>query len=619
MTGWFSAAMLLTAGLRGTSAHAQPSSVGVVTNFNLTDYFPAPNQRQMKFKLTGTEARPQPGDRVLLTNMKLQSFRLNGEREIVIEAPECLYDKPARRAGSPGRLQVQSGDGRFRIAGEGFVWLQDEKSLVISNNIHSTIQQSKPNAAPLEITSSWFEFNADKRRGVFHENVHGADAEVEFTCGQLAASAPAGQSFDLIEAEQALEIKGKTDGRRATAERGVYHRAQDQVELIGDATWLVGQKSGRADRVVARQADQSFEATGKVAMKMPREALGAAGGLLSASNAPAVSAGQSSLVDLFADRFSSRSNQVVAEGAVRLLDATNQLSCDRLEARSGEAASGNETAVASGHVIVERGGGSIRAERAIYAEANKTIVFTGEPHWQQAQLTGRADRVTIGTLSGEVLAENDVAVKVALTSGGSAFLDFFPTAETNTNRAPQPVEVFSRLLRVKERLAVFSGGVHAHQGPQTGSEPRLRSEKLEVRFGVNGRGAESLQAVQAVVFEQGVPGVTNGPSMYRRMDANTLAANADAATGEMAELVAEGGVRIEQPGSVARGSRAVYARSTQVLKLLGNPSLETPQVIISEANELMWDNARSTMLGTGYKSQVKPEALKRAGESPKLP
>jgi lipopolysaccharide export system protein LptA len=597
---------------------AQPAAIGGGSNFNLTDYYPFPNQRQMKFKLTGAEARPVPGDKnkVQVTNLKLQSFRPNGEREIVIEAPECVYDQAARQAGSAGRLQVQSGDGRFQIAGDGFNWQQETKALVISNNIRSTIQQPKSNTAPLEITSRWFEFNADQRRGVFHEDVQGADAEVEFTCGQLAASAPEGKSFDLIEAQQNLEIKGKADGRRASAQRGVYHRAEDRVELIGDAAWLVGQYSGHADRVTARQSDQSFEATGNVAMKLPQTGLGAAGSLLKSGTTPTASDAAVPLVDLFADRFSSRSNLVVAEGAVRVRDATNQLSCDRLEARSGAATIGSETAVATGHVVVERGGATLQSERAVYTEATQALVFTGEPRWQVAQLAGRAERVTVGAQSGEVLAENDVAVTIALPADGGSVLTFFPAQETNG--APATVEATARTLRFKERQAVFSGGVQAHQTPRTGSEPRLRSEKLEVNFAANGRGAESLRAVQNVVYEQGTAGVTNGPATYRRMDAATLTAQTDAATGDLAELAAEGGVRIEQPGSLARGSRVVYTKSTQILKLLGNPSLETPEVIVSEANELIWDNARSTLIGTGYKSQVKPEVLKRAEESRKL-
>lgn len=602
-------------GAAETSLRAQPAQIGVGSNFNLTDYYPFPNQRQMKFKLTGTEARPLAGEKVLIKNMKLQSFRPNGDREIVIEAPECLYDRPARQAGSPGPLQVQSGDGRFRIAGEGFAWRQDEKQLVISNNIRSTIQQPRSNAAPLEITSHWFEFNADKRRGVFHENVHGSDAEVEFTCGLLAASAPTGDAFDLIEAEQDLEIKGKADGRRAAAQRGVYYRSEDRIELSGEATWQVGQNSGRADRVRARQADHSFEATGHVAMKLPREGLGAAGSLLNAGSAPAA-ASESLLVDLFADQFTSRSNLVVAEGAVRLRDGTNQLSCDRLEGHSGPTAAG-ETAIATGHVVVERGDGRMEAQRAVYTESLHALVFTGDPRWRQAQLVGHAERVTVGTVSGEVVAENDVVVTLSVGAGGKSLLSFFPAAETS--QSPQTVEVTSRTLRFKEREAVFSGGVQAHQTPRTGSEPRLRSEKLEVQFAASGRGAESLRAVQGVVYEQGTPGITNGLAIHRRMDANTLTATTDASSGDLAELVAEGGVRIEQPGSLAKGSRAVYVKSTQILRLLGNPSLETPLVIISEANELIWDNAHGTMLGTGYKSQIKPEALKRGEESSKLP
>ena len=95
---------------------------GVQGGFRLAEPYGPPHQNQMKFLLAGAEARAQGSSAFLITQMKLQTFRTNGEPEIVIEAPECVYDSAKRLASSPGRLRVETGDGRFFVEGEGFLW-----------------------------------------------------------------------------------------------------------------------------------------------------------------------------------------------------------------------------------------------------------------------------------------------------------------------------------------------------------------------------------------------------------------------------------------------------------------------------------------------------------------
>ena len=68
-------------------------------------------------------------------------FSETGELKTIIEAPECTYDGAQRTAHSPGRLKMQSGDGRYFVEGEGFLWRQDADSLTISNQVHTTIRE----------------------------------------------------------------------------------------------------------------------------------------------------------------------------------------------------------------------------------------------------------------------------------------------------------------------------------------------------------------------------------------------------------------------------------------------------------------------------------------------
>ena len=75
--------------------------------------------------------------------------------------------------------------------------------------------------------------------------------------------------------------------------------------------------------------------------------------------------------------------------------------------------------------------------------------------------------------------------------------------------------------------------------------------------------------------------MTNGPAVYRKLTSRSLAAKADPASGEPTELIADGGVRIEQPGSEGAGRQMVYNHSTQIFKLLGRPRIETPKAIFT--------------------------------------
>jgi hypothetical protein len=137
---------LLAAGLVLFSAlpsgHAQPGGVQHVSDFTSIEYFEPPHQQQMKSRLSGAEAQPQAGGLLVIKQLKLETFTLGGKPEIVVTAPECVYDAFNHVASSPGHLQVQSGDGKFHVEGDGFLWRQNDSWLTISNNVYSVVKTS---------------------------------------------------------------------------------------------------------------------------------------------------------------------------------------------------------------------------------------------------------------------------------------------------------------------------------------------------------------------------------------------------------------------------------------------------------------------------------------------
>jgi hypothetical protein len=120
-------------------ARAQSNVVSHASDFTSVEYYAAPNQQQMKSRLSGAEAQPLPGGLLAIKQLQLETFELNGKPEIIVNAPECLYDQLNGTASSPGRLQVQTGDGKIRVEGEGFLWRQSDSFLTISNRVSTVL------------------------------------------------------------------------------------------------------------------------------------------------------------------------------------------------------------------------------------------------------------------------------------------------------------------------------------------------------------------------------------------------------------------------------------------------------------------------------------------------
>jgi len=119
---------------------AADNPVKNASDFSSVEYYDPPNQMQIKSRLGGTEAIPQPDGRVLVRQLKLETFGTNGEPQYVVEAPECLYDQLKNTANSAGPLAVRQADGRVSQTGVGFWWQGTEQFLTISNQARTEIK-----------------------------------------------------------------------------------------------------------------------------------------------------------------------------------------------------------------------------------------------------------------------------------------------------------------------------------------------------------------------------------------------------------------------------------------------------------------------------------------------
>jgi hypothetical protein len=124
---------------------AQQNGVQQASDFTSVEYFEPPHATQMKSRLSGLEAQPLANGLLVIKQLKLETFTVDGKPEMVVEAPSCTYDTSKAMASSPGPLQVWTGDGKFHVEGEGFLWRQTNSFLTISNNVHSVIENAPEN------------------------------------------------------------------------------------------------------------------------------------------------------------------------------------------------------------------------------------------------------------------------------------------------------------------------------------------------------------------------------------------------------------------------------------------------------------------------------------------
>jgi len=117
----------------------QQGGVQHASDFTSVEYFEPPRQQQMKSRLSGAEAQPEAGGLLVIKQLKLETFSPDGKPEIVVTAPECVYDTFNHVANSAGHLQLRADGGKLCVEGDGFLWRQNDSFLTISNHVRTVI------------------------------------------------------------------------------------------------------------------------------------------------------------------------------------------------------------------------------------------------------------------------------------------------------------------------------------------------------------------------------------------------------------------------------------------------------------------------------------------------
>jgi hypothetical protein len=119
-----------------------PASVKDVsaTGFTSEQYYEEPNQQQVKLRFSGASVVPLPGGLQEVREVRIEYFGTNGMTQVLALTPKCELAPFEGVASSAGRLEIRSGDGRFSLAGDGFLLRQNDMTLAISNNVHTVLK-----------------------------------------------------------------------------------------------------------------------------------------------------------------------------------------------------------------------------------------------------------------------------------------------------------------------------------------------------------------------------------------------------------------------------------------------------------------------------------------------
>jgi lipopolysaccharide export system protein LptA len=638
---------------------AQRPGLPNVQGFKAPARYPAkPGQpERLQSLLYGDVAAPQMDGRVIIQGLRIELYpdQDSAPTNLIVRAPQCVFDRNAATAYSSNRLQVLSGDGRLSIEGIGFLWRQTNSSLQISNDVKTLIRDEPP----INVVSRRFDYDGVSRRAYYREQVKAWDTQMEMSSDLLELKVPEqGKELENIIARDNVVIIGKQDNSRATGETAEYtaSKTQEIINLSGHPTWQQGLREGRAEHIRFDRRTRAYHAVGNSYTKLPGSDMEQPGALFPAltatTNAPAST---NQFVEIYADESDIQTNGAVFSGHVRVKDTQSEgppasFSGGVLTLKFSPQDGKLENLTMQEAVTIEQGDSQIKAASMFYSKTNEIAEFTGgSPTWKMGGREGSAHvlRFQVGKEARALQARGQARMKLPLDTNSLA-LGLPPATPTNVTEVPAPSSMITstgapkladvpasttastnRYLDIQSEdydlqpgLAVFHGQPKLVEYQDEVAHSSLHSEQLAAQLSVPGNRLEGVVAEGKVVFEQGTPGVTNGPATYQKLTAGRLNLTTTNNVQDSLVLVALRDVIFQYGDFSATGRKLVYTGKTETVQLTGEPGnypvVSNPRGKLTSP-VVIWDRRLNRLVGglgwTG-KFEVKT-ASRESKRSPK--
>jgi lipopolysaccharide export system protein LptA len=604
------------------------------------------------------------GDTELIEGLQLVLFNAEGQSNLVVTTPACVFDLRSKVVSSTNALQARSVSGELSLTGEGFECRLANENLIVSNRVHAAIRKdwlnassrtNPPSAARMVTPTSQTNDSGDPEQllhifsdrlqyqtnlALFESNVRVDDPQGGLSAGLLTVEfTEPGQRFGNIYAEHNVVID--SEGLHATGERANYRVTNNVVELSGNPTWRLGEYDGRADELRVNRSTRQFHAARNVEMLLPASALGT-NGFVWAEPSPGTPAESSKKqpvkvnaddFDVRPDKTDTNLNVAVLRGQVRVAAEQGNLSCELMTIRSSARQNRTESVVAERQLVMEQGNNRVTGEKAVYTAADDTMEVTGAPAWKMGEREGTAELLAFDLKNRAHRATGNVRMKFPAGSfGSSPWLLPKSTGRTNapvvaiqtgdgttgatvdtqsvTNRPSQPIEISADEFEFARDGADTNRNVATYWGHVQVADPgrmRLTCERLA------GKTLAGSSQMESVVAERGVELEIHESNREGRARGDKAVYTAS--NGEVV-VTSEDRVRIafrdSRIAGQAEGSAAVYASEPDVMELTGNPVLTT-QYGQTRGDVLVLDHANSTLKATGkWKLQLNADALNKA-------
>jgi len=110
-------------------AAAAISQVKEISGFNIPDY---DEKKVLKSQLSGDKARFESDDRIIISNLKIESFS-DEQVDMTVTAPHCIYDRDAKTASSDSRIRIEREN--LVITGRDFKYESENKVFTINKDV----------------------------------------------------------------------------------------------------------------------------------------------------------------------------------------------------------------------------------------------------------------------------------------------------------------------------------------------------------------------------------------------------------------------------------------------------------------------------------------------------
>lgn len=641
--------LLTVATLRAAPAPvAIPQEAKIAGNFAGSHFR---NRAILQSTVSGKSATPVSANEVLVDQFEMKTYRDGdtNQLQLITRAPECRLDLQTDTAWSSNRLQVVTPTTNFFIEGRGFLCVQSNSLLVISNEVSTLLPKPSTNtnlrmsgAKPdpnnnLRIFSDHFELHYDSNMVIYSGHVRVVDSETQLRCDNLIALFNTNRfdtntTIERITAERNVSVLMPSRGM-ATGDRAVYTltNGDEFLEVLGHATWDDGERQGKADRFFFDHDRNQLKADGNVALRFPNNAIDQTNLTESAGK----------VID------TNRLSELYAEHVTIQLLPTNSV----------------ESILAENNVVITNRYEHSRAtsQRAFYTKTNEQFELTGNPVCElqdKGEVQGRV--LSLGRTNQLFSARGDARVTLHL-----------PSAPVSKNGRTSPSMLFTnRFLQIssvdfdyKTNLATFTQNVHAQLLQERLVLGTMDCGVLTIQFGPSNH-VDAVTARDHVVANQSPMGLV----LKRSLSCDSLTAKLWPGTNLMQSAVADGHVRTEmvdtsktmklsagivsaefssvtndiksavaehdvlglqlQEGKTNRlsGQRAVYTKGTnEILELTGNPQIiytratnavvtttnrldfsAPSRLYFSGAEKLIWDLKTTQSRASGGQYRVVP-------------